>query len=172
MNIICFGDSNTWGYDPRSWLGDRYDSPWPEYLAQLTGWNVTNLGQNGRQIPREMPPCTCDLLLVMLGTNDLLQGLSPQQISLRMELFLQTVPSSVVLLAPPPMARGEWVPDSALIQKAQILSDEYAALAARRKIPFCDPGQWNLPLCFDGVHFTESSHILFAENLARYLRKQ
>ena len=24
MKIICFGDSNTWGYDPRSYLGERY----------------------------------------------------------------------------------------------------------------------------------------------------
>ena len=25
MNVICFGDSNTYGYDPRSYLGGRYD---------------------------------------------------------------------------------------------------------------------------------------------------
>ena len=37
MNVICFGDSNTYGYDPRSYLGGRYDrleclqlgSEWP-----------------------------------------------------------------------------------------------------------------------------------------------
>ncbi len=26
MKVICFGDSNTYGYDPRSLLGDRYDA--------------------------------------------------------------------------------------------------------------------------------------------------
>ncbi len=32
MNIICFGDSNTYGYDPRSYLGGRYDADnrWPD----------------------------------------------------------------------------------------------------------------------------------------------
>lgn len=24
MNVVCFGDSNTYGYDPRSYLGGRY----------------------------------------------------------------------------------------------------------------------------------------------------
>ena len=24
MKILCIGDSNTYGYDPRSYLGDRY----------------------------------------------------------------------------------------------------------------------------------------------------
>ena len=26
MNVICFGDSNTYGYDPRSYFGGRYDA--------------------------------------------------------------------------------------------------------------------------------------------------
>ena len=39
MNIICFGDSNTYGYDPRSYLGGRYDagSRWVDILAEETG---------------------------------------------------------------------------------------------------------------------------------------
>ena len=24
MKVICFGDSNTYGYDPRSWLGVHF----------------------------------------------------------------------------------------------------------------------------------------------------
>ena len=41
MDVICFGDSNTYGYDPRSWLGDRYDpqNRWVDILAGKTGWN-------------------------------------------------------------------------------------------------------------------------------------
>ena len=26
MKVICFGDSNTYGCAPRSWLGGRYDA--------------------------------------------------------------------------------------------------------------------------------------------------
>ena len=51
--VICFGDSNTYGYDPRSYLGGRYgpDSRWVDLLAARTGWDVRNQGQNGRTIP-------------------------------------------------------------------------------------------------------------------------
>ena len=50
MKVLCFGDSNTYGYDPRGFFGDRYDAEdrWPELLAQMTHWEVINLGANGR----------------------------------------------------------------------------------------------------------------------------
>ena len=51
MTISCYGDSNTFGYDPRGFLGDRYDLPWPETLAALTGWHVRNNGSCGRRVP-------------------------------------------------------------------------------------------------------------------------
>ena len=28
MKILCFGDSNTYGYDPRGYFGGRYDHPY------------------------------------------------------------------------------------------------------------------------------------------------
>ena len=36
MQIVCFGDSNTYGYDPRSYLGSRYpaDGRWVDLLAE------------------------------------------------------------------------------------------------------------------------------------------
>ena len=70
MNIICFGDSNTYGYDPRGYFGGRYeaDSRWVDILAAETGWTVCNMGQNGREIPSSAPqfPTDIDLLIVML----------------------------------------------------------------------------------------------------------
>ena len=86
--VICFGDSNTYGYDPRSYLGGRYgpDSRWVDLLAARTGWDVRNQGQNGRTIPGgPVPfPADTDLLTVMLGTNDLLQGRGPETAAERM----------------------------------------------------------------------------------------
>ena len=57
MNIVCFGDSNTYGFDPRSWFGNRYDaeSRWPDILESKTGWNICNLGENGREVPVRLP---------------------------------------------------------------------------------------------------------------------
>lgn len=83
MNVICFGDSNTYGYDPRGYFGGRYDADcrWVDILTVETGWTVSNMGQNGREIPSAAPAFSADtdLLIVILGTNDLLQGRSPEQ---------------------------------------------------------------------------------------------
>ena len=92
MMVICFGDSNTYGYDPRGYFGGRYgaDCRWVDILAAETGWTISNMGQNGREIPVAAPafPDDTDLLIVMLGTNDLLQGRNPEQATERLERFL------------------------------------------------------------------------------------
>ena len=42
MKVICFGDSNTYSYDPRSWLGGRYgvDGRWVDIVADEAGWTA------------------------------------------------------------------------------------------------------------------------------------
>ena len=86
-----------------------------DILAVENGWTIFNMGQNGREIPATVPafPADTDLLIVMLGTNDLLQGRSPEQAAERLERFLSGISldrNKILLVAPPPMALGEWVP--------------------------------------------------------------
>ena len=149
MKVICFGDSNTYGYDPRSYLGDRYapDSRWVDLLAEQTGWDMSNQGANGREIPgKPVPvPMDTDLLIVMLGTNDLLQGRSPETVTEDMERFLTGVEldrNKILLIAPPPMALGAWVPDRGLVDASMALARQYQALAKRLGIRFADAGSW------------------------------
>lgn len=109
MKILCYGDSNTYGYDPRSFIGDRYpaDARWVELLAKETGWEIINRGLNGWEIPeQDIPlPNDLDLLIVMLGTNDLLQGADAETADGRMETFLRCSPlaegKQILLIAPP-----------------------------------------------------------------------
>lgn len=51
--MVCFGDSNTYGYDAGSRLGRRLgeEERWPEILAARFGWETANEGMNGREIP-------------------------------------------------------------------------------------------------------------------------
>ena len=52
MKILCFGDSNTYGYDPRSYFGGQYPAKhrWVDLLAQKLDCKAVNAGENGREI--------------------------------------------------------------------------------------------------------------------------
>jgi lysophospholipase L1-like esterase len=91
--VLCYGDSNTWGYATRPRPDDRYgpDERWPGVLRAALGpdWWVIEEGLNGRTTLRDDPvegadkngktyllPCLTshkplDAVVVMLGTNDL-----------------------------------------------------------------------------------------------------
>ena len=172
MKVLCFGDSNTYGYDPRSWLGERYapDSRWVDHLAGKTGWEIQNHGSNGREIPRRpiCIPADVELLILMLGTNDLLQGASPEAAAGRMEEFLTGLGfarDKILLITPPPLRFGEWVQEQSLIDASARLALLYRELAERLGIRFADAGPWGVALAYDGVHFTEQGHKAFAEGL-------
>ena len=87
--IVCFGDSNTWGYNAAG--GTRFDDDirWTGRLQALLGpdYTVIEEGQNGRTTVMDdryenrlagltyLWPCMeshypFDLLVIMLGTND------------------------------------------------------------------------------------------------------
>ena len=177
MNVICFGDSNTYGYDPRGYFGGRYDADcrWADILASETGWTISNMGQNGREIPSAAPtlPADTDLLIVMLGTNDLLQGRSPEQAAERLERFLSGISlarGKLLLIAPPPVTLGEWVPSPQLIDSSRAFAQLCQALAEQMGIRFADAGKWDIPLAYDGVHFTEQGHRALAAGLLEELR--
>ena len=177
MRLICFGDSNTYGYGPRSFFGGRYPGRWTDLLAESTGWEVVNLGQNGREIPAGAGSLAGmlqqdDLLVVMLGDNDLLSHphITAREVAAKMERFLKSLPlCRVLLVSPPPMVMGEWVPEKRLIWESAALSGAYEALARRLGIGFVDAGQWGVEMTFDGVHFTESGHRAFAAGLREVL---
>ena len=89
-SVVCFGDSNTYGYDPST--GDRYPESvrWTSLLQKILGdeYKVIEEGLNGRTTVFEDPNddwkkgvdyikgilCThrpVDYLVIMLGTNDM-----------------------------------------------------------------------------------------------------
>lgn len=186
MRMLCNGDSNTYGYDPRGFFGDRYpkESRWVDILMQRTGWQIQNEGQNGREIPghpfqyqragKLLTQSSSDIFAVMLGTNDLLRGIPAEACYSRMEAFLRYIQpkcGQLLLIAPPPMKRGAWVTEESLIMESVKLAESYQALSQKLGIAFVSAGKWNVELAFDGVHFTEAGHRAFAEGLYTYLTK-
>ena len=176
--ILCIGDSNTWGYDPRSYFGSRYPHGVP-WVDRLTGGEVINCGMNGLSVPSDAGPFTDlirsrspDLVTVMLGTNDLLQGRKAGETADAMASFLAALRETgfrVLLIAPPPLQPGEWVQRADQIEESRRLSALYRGLAGREGILFADAGEWNVGMTFDGVHFSAAGHAAFAEGMNAFL---
>ncbi len=183
--ILCIGDSNTWGYDPRSYFGSQYPSDvrWTG-LLERAGWKVFNCGQNGASIPRKAAfpvvgrlirsRLPLDVITVMLGSNDLLEGITAEAAALRMETLLDCVKEAapetcVLLIAPPVMKLGAWVPSEKLVEESAKLSGLYRKLAGTAKVSFADAENWGIDLTYDGVHFSEKGHSAFAKRLAEIL---
>ena len=178
MRILCFGDSNTYGYDPRVYLGGRYDKAnrWPDILGQLTGCEVFNDSMNGRAIPRHsmelklfdgtLERVAPDMMIVMLGTNDVVTGASAAETRARMAAFLDRIPKGIklMIIAPHPVIKGVWVEDEHIIEESWQLADEYRALAKERSILFEDGV--DLPISHDGVHLSEEGHHVLAGMLS------
>ena len=186
MKILCFGDSNTYGYDPRSYFGGQYPPQhrWVDLLAQKLGCETVNAGMNGREIPRRPRELQqfeqilsgqkpLDVLLVMLGSNDLLQGKSVEVAAQRMETFLAGIhleKKCIILIGPPRMQAGSWITDERLLTDCVRLNAAYRSVAEKLGIRFIDAGDWNIEVTFDGVHYSEQGHQTFAENLYLALR--
>ena len=179
--LAALGDSNTYGYDPCSPLGERYSAlvRWTGLLEQR-GWQVRNLGINGLSVPSGvMLEDLCSALeqirpgvvTVMLGSNDLLMGADAEQTTERMTALLRrlTWRWSTLLIAPPPMVPGQWVRGQSLICASQALGGLYREAARQTGAAFADAGDWGLELAFDGVHFTPGGHQVFAQRLGEIL---
>ncbi len=181
MKLLCIGDSNTYGYDPRSYFGDRYPAE-IRWTDNLDGREVSNCGMNGLAVPTDVKPWMHliesrhpDLIMVMLGSNDLLEGRSAESTSNRMEVFLTGILHSVkhvLLVAPPRMKPGTWVQNEKQIEESCKLGTLYRKVSERLGTDFADAGEWSIDLTFDGVHFTESGHKAFAAALNKHLEEK
>ena len=116
INILCFGDSNTYGYcHTAPDLRYSEEKRWVNILSVMlgNGFSVTEEGQNGRTTAFDWPPDPIppipeknglkilpkilnghkektDIIIFMLGTNDCSFpfGLSPEEITFGMEKLI------------------------------------------------------------------------------------
>lgn len=115
--IVCFGDSNTWGYDAGSEGRFEDGQRWPDRLQEMLGedYQVISEGLGGRTAVMEDPlfegtrgldyihPCflshsPLELVIIMLGTNDTKErfSLTPHNIAagvLRIALKAKNTPA-------------------------------------------------------------------------------
>ena len=89
-NLLFYGDSNTWGFNPATGERYPYEKRWTAICAKILGddFNCIPAGMNGRTTIFDDPVKACrngrdaldyelqthkplDLIVVMIGTNDL-----------------------------------------------------------------------------------------------------
>lgn len=112
IRIVCFGDSNTWGYNPENKKRFDDDIRWTGRLQTLLGsrYQVVECGINGRTTVFDEPFRDCrngnlgigysllenyplDLLIISLGTNDL-KYVTPASMDRAMRSLLRTAKHS------------------------------------------------------------------------------
>ena len=196
--ILCYGDSNTYGYDAAVYFGGRFPEAqtWVGRLnadPELAAFQFINFGENGRCIPddswslvelRETVQrfAPLRLITVMLGSNDLLSLRRPriEAVAGKMDTLLTYLlhlpavsgdPSRLLLIAPPRTQITRMDPYlSAFDDAAAEFGAAYRQLADTYKVHFADAGSWNLPLAQDGVHLTEKAHEIFALEMKKILQ--
>ena len=183
--ICCVGDSNTYGFDPRIPLDSRYpeETRWTCRI-QNPERVILNMGMNGLTVP--MPPSfyhipeliqrngSMDEIIVLLGTNDILEQGTAEETAARMRNFLLKLlenneSQSILLLAPPVLQTGEWVEGEAVIEESRRLGPLYKAMAGELNVRFADAAEWEIDVLYDGVHFSPEGHRTFAEQLDKIL---
>lgn len=202
--IMCFGDSNTWGFNPKN--GERYDSitRWPcvMHRALGDGYELVEEGMNGRTTVWDDPvdglmsglnylkPCLIsqkplDLVLIMLGTNDLKDRfcVTAPEIAKSAGRLVKLIQQSdcgpqgsapqVVLIAPPAIVEGPdgWGIRQAGLAKSQQFAASFAEVAKELKCGFVDAGSLIETSSIDGVHFSAEAHQILGLAMAEVVEK-
>ena len=165
--ILCLGDSNTKGLDPRSYIADEYDYPWPAILSNLLNEEVVNAGENGIEIYHTKEDFIYlnstikdpDYIICMIGTNDILNQVSLSMIEERLNCFVQyLIKWNLILICP-----KDIIGFPSLKSIYQKISDLYT-------VPLLDCNEWNIEMAYDDIHFSELGHEQFANALYKQLK--
>ena len=194
--IVCYGDSNTWGCFPN--VG-RYDRSlrWPNILQGLLGseYEVISEGLPGRTfvaVDSERPFLTgithlksiinthnpIDLMIVMLGTNDLkaLYNLSAEDIADHLEqtiLFIKKDIQNILIICPTEVIIPEHNDlDLAFTRSPEIskkLPPLYKAVAEKNNCGFINAGDYVTSSKVDGFHLDSGAHAILADIISRHI---
>ena len=186
--ILCFGDSNTWGYDPGTKGRFPNDVRWTGVLQAVLGgkYRVIEEGLNGRTTvwedpvegdkvgKRHLTPCLESQapLDLMLGTNDTKKRYSapPVDITAGVGVLLDIISHStagrdgqappVLVMAPAPLTKLTEFSQlfDGGVEKSRALAPLYAELAKARGCGFFDVGKVISCSDLDGVHFDAAAH--------------
>ena len=198
--IICYGDSNTFGYNPKD--GSRFDENirWTSVLQKNLGTNykVINEGVCDRtgfvynpkgvifSAPKHFPDFisksdNIDLLILWIGTNDLQFqydiSFSAIENGLENLIKLAETKAKKIIIIPPVMLNEKVLEgyfkfqfDKTSIIKSQKAEKIYIKLANDYHCEIFNINKFTNPSDLDGLHYDENSHKIIANRLKVYIK--
>ena len=191
--ILCFGDSNTYGYIPNN--GARYDknTRWTGVLSLLSHgkFEIIEDGCNNRtafaanpagkiftgyEILPELLTDDFDAVVLAIGINDtqFLYNLSSIEIASGVEKLINIVkvksPQAKILLVAPSILTDEVLNgnfaclfDRTSIEKSRQLPLLYQKIAEKQNIEFLDLNSVAKTSSLDGLHYAHEQHLKIAQ---------
>ena len=198
--IICYGDSNTFGYNPKD--GSRYDENicWCGVLQKNLGcdYNVINEGMCDRtgfvnnpkgflfSAQKHFPKFIAksenvDILILWLGTNDFQfqYNLSVGAIEKGLEKLINLAQAKArhIIIIPPVILNEKILEgnfnfqfDETSIVKSRKIGRIYRQIASANNCLYFDINKITKPSDTDGLHYDEDSHKLIADKLTYFIQ--
>lgn len=202
--VLCYGDSNTHGQVPGGTLFERYPyhQRWPGVLARQLGsrWHVIEEGLSGRTTVRDDPiegsvkngrtylracmmsHAPLDLIIIMLGTNDLKArfGQPASEVAMGVGCLIYDIKElapgpagtcpEILVVSPPPMLSDikEWEQIfKNAPPKSRELALEFEIISDSLEVHFFDAGSVVECDPLDGFHINDNAHLGLGLALAR-----
>lgn len=191
--ILCFGDSNTYGYIPNN--GARYDknTRWTGVLSLLshgkfeiiedgcnnrTAFAANSAGKifTGYEILPELLTDDFDAVVLAIGINDtqFLYNLSSIEIASGVEKLINIVkvksPQAKIILVAPSILTEDVLNgnfaclfDRTSIEKSRQLPLLYQKIAEKQNIEFLDLNSVAKTSSLDGLHYAPEQHLKIAQ---------
>lgn len=207
--ILCYGDGNTWGFVPGT-HGERFasDVRWPGVLSKLmrTDIRVLEEGLSGRTVISDDPigslnglqlngfktfgavletHSPIDLVVIMLGTNDLKQcaSLTPVDISEGVAVMAEYAHTSrfgpgfaatpdILVVCPPAIWEVESSYGPRFVggrEKSLELHQAFTVMSKRYSLPVIYADDFIQSDTSDGIHLSAESHSILGQEIARWI---
>lgn len=197
--ILCFGDSNTYGYNPFD--GSRYDenTRWTGVLQKLAGsdYEIIEAGRNNRTAFSDNPDGTeytghkilpeylkenYDIIVFAIGINDLQKFYNPslEEFEKGMKFFFSQVlamapESNIIILSPSHIKESilksnfRFLFDEASVNKSKEITPIYERIACEFGWKFLDLNNLVQTSDIDGLHYNPDAHKKIAENIIKLI---
>ena len=198
-NVLCYGDSNTFGFNPKD--NSRYDenTRWTAILQKNLGaeYKVINEGIPNRTGFADNPegvlfssqkhfPETLFktdsvyILILAIGTNDLMfqYNITFDTIEEGLNNLIKTAKEKTdnIIIIPPTIMNENVLNgffasmfDQTSIKKSKEVGKIFKQISDENLCKYFDINEFATPSNFDGLHYDEKSHKLIADKLTEFI---